>query len=187
MTMNKTTRLLVSALIIASAAVAMGQEPKKYDMTSTRTFDAPIERVWQAWTDAKLVMQWWGPKGFTCPEAKMDFREGGKSLVCMRFGKQDMYNTWTYTKIQKHKQFEYIFHFVDKDGTQLDPAKLGVPPGVPKEMRHLVSFKPLGGNKTEMTISEFGYTTEAARNISKLGMDQCLDKMADLFKKKTNR
>ena len=50
----------------------------------TRVFDAPRELVWKAWTDPKYVMQWWGPKGFTSPVCKMDFRVGGKFLFCMR-------------------------------------------------------------------------------------------------------
>ena len=68
-----------------------------------RIFDAPRELVWKAWTEPDHVMRWWGPQGFTCPLARLDFREGGRSLVCMRapteFGGQDMYSTWTYTKI----------------------------------------------------------------------------------------
>ena len=55
-----------------------------YNVVVTRTFDAPVERVWQAWSEPQLVMQWWGPTGFTCPKADLDFREGGTSLVCMR-------------------------------------------------------------------------------------------------------
>ena len=53
-------------------------------MTITRVFDAPRELVWKAWTDPKYIMQWWGPKGFTAPVCKMDFRIGGKLLCCMR-------------------------------------------------------------------------------------------------------
>ena len=53
-------------------------------MVVTRVFDAPRELVWKAWTDPKYVMQWWGPKGFTAPVCKMDFRVGGKFLCCMR-------------------------------------------------------------------------------------------------------
>jgi uncharacterized protein YndB with AHSA1/START domain len=173
---------VLSTLILFTVA----QGAKTFDMSLVRTFDAPVEKVWQAWSDSKLVMQWWGPKGFTCPVAKMDFREGGKSLVCMRFGKQDMYSTWTYTKIEKYKRLEYLFHFSDKDGKQMDPATLSVPKGVPKEVPHVVVFKSLGTNKTEINFTEHGYTTEAARNISKLGMEQCLDKMAALFKEKSN-
>jgi uncharacterized protein YndB with AHSA1/START domain len=66
-------------------------------------FSAPIELVWKAWTDPEYVMRWWGPDYFTSPSAKIDFREGGTSLVCMRapvdFGGQDMYSTWVYQKI----------------------------------------------------------------------------------------
>jgi hypothetical protein len=32
-----------------------------------------------------------------------------------------------------------------------------------------------------MTVTEHGYTTEEARDLSKAGMEQCLDKMAAMF------
>ena len=35
------------------------------EFTFGRTFDAPRERVWRAWTDAEALAQWWGPKGVT--------------------------------------------------------------------------------------------------------------------------
>src|SRR5882724_6733719 len=53
-------------------------------MVVTRVFDAPRALVWEAWTNPKYVMQWWGPKGFTAPFCEMDFRVGGKFLCCMR-------------------------------------------------------------------------------------------------------
>src|SRR5215217_4010218 len=72
----------------------------KRDLVVNRVFDAPIEQVWHAWTDPEHVMSWWGPTGFTSPIARMDFREGGTSLVCMRSPERhDLYNTWTYREI----------------------------------------------------------------------------------------
>ena len=50
----------------------------------TRLFDAPRERVWRAWTDPAMMCQWWGPQGFTCPEASMDLRAGGAYRLVMR-------------------------------------------------------------------------------------------------------
>jgi uncharacterized protein YndB with AHSA1/START domain len=35
------------------------------EITITRIFDAPRELIFQAWTEAKHLEQWWGPKGFT--------------------------------------------------------------------------------------------------------------------------
>ena len=32
-------------------------------MVVTRVFDAPRALVWEAWTNPKYVMQWWGPRG----------------------------------------------------------------------------------------------------------------------------
>ena len=52
----------------------MTTEPKKRDVGVTRIFDAPVEQVWKAWSDPEYVMQWWGPTGFICCLAEMDFR-----------------------------------------------------------------------------------------------------------------
>ena len=162
------------------------QPATSLDVVVTRVFDAPVEEVWKAWVDAEKVMRWWGPTGFTSPVARIDFRVGGKSLVCMRapkeFGGQDMYNTWTYQKITPYESIEFIFHFSDKDGNKVDPASMGVPPGVPAEVPHVITFKRLGDRKTEMTVRESGYSSEQGVAISKAGLEQCLDKMALLFK-----
>ena len=151
-------------------------------MIMTRTFDAPVAEVWKHWSESEKVMKWWGPKGFTSPLAKMDFREGGVSLVCMRapkeFGGGDMYNTWTYKKIVPHERIEFTLNFTDKDGNKLDPAQMGLPAGIPKEIPHVITFKSLGENKTEMTVTEYGYTTDQAVETSKAGLKECLDKMA---------
>ena len=167
---------------------------KQRDLVVTRAFGAPVELVWKAWSDPEQVMRWWGPEGFTSPSAEMDFREGGTSLVCMRapkeYGGQDMYNTWTYRKIDPHTLIEFILNFTDKDGTKLDPAKMGMPPGIPHEVRHVITFKAVGdpltglrAGRTEMTVTEYGYTLDQAHDVSKAGLEQCLDKMAASFAK----
>lgn len=162
------------------------QSVEKKNVFVTRVFDAPVEQVWKAWSDPEYVKQWWGPKGFTCPVARMDFREGGASLVCMRapqeYGGQDMYSTWTYTKLIPNERIEYTFNFADKEGHKLTPAHAGIPAGVPEDGHHMVTFKALGNNRTEMTMTEHGYTTAQAHDISKAGLEQCLDKMAASLK-----
>jgi uncharacterized protein YndB with AHSA1/START domain len=155
------------------------------NLVVTRIFDAPIEKVWKAWTDPGYVMRWWGPKGFTSPLAIMDFREDGTSLVCMRapkeYGGQDLYNTWTYQKIVPLQRIEFILNFSDKDGGKLDPAKMGMPAGIPKDVPHVITFRTAGDTRTEMTVTEYGYTSDQAHDISKAGLEQCLDKMAVIF------
>lgn len=48
-----------------------------------RTFDAPRERVWAAWTDPARLARWWGPEEFTCAHCEMDVRPGGAWRTCM--------------------------------------------------------------------------------------------------------
>jgi uncharacterized protein YndB with AHSA1/START domain len=47
------------------------------EIVITRTVDAPRELVWQAWTDPRHVVHWWGPVGFTTTIERMDVRPGG--------------------------------------------------------------------------------------------------------------
>jgi len=157
---------------------------KTRDLVVTRVFAAPVDLVWKAWTDPEYVMRWWGPDHFTSPSAKMDFREGGTSLVCMRapedFGGQDMYSTWVYQKIVQLERIEFIQNLADKDGNLIDPLKIGMPPDFPHDTLTVVIFQDLGNGKTEMTVTEYNMPaadTEMGKN-AELGLNQSLDKMA---------
>ena len=156
---------------------------KKKDLIVTRVFDAPVDLVWKAWTDPEQVMRWWGPESFTSPVARIDFREGGTSLVCMRSPEgQDFYNIWEYRKIVPMELIEFIQNFADKDGKKADPAAHGLPTDFPQDVRTTVTFKAKGDNKTEMTVTEYGYMSDQMFDLSRAGLEQCLDKMAESLK-----
>ena len=172
-------------LEFAQGEATMTETMQKHDLVITRVFDAPIELVWRAWTEPEHVMQWWGPTYFTCPSAEIDFREGGTSLVCMRapkeFGGQDMYSTWAYIKIVPLERIEYIHNLADKDGNKVDPVDMGLPADFPQDQRHVVTFKALSDNRTELTVTEYSWTVGHMMEMSQMGMEQCLDKMVASF------
>ncbi len=58
------------------------------ELTIVRTFDAPRERVWEAWTDAELVKKWWGPRGVTNPTCRWDAWQNGRINIVMLAGKE---------------------------------------------------------------------------------------------------
>jgi len=62
----------------ASASVIADRE-----LTITRVFDAPRELVFEAWTDPKHLVHWWGPNGFTTTIQEMDVRPGGTWRLVM--------------------------------------------------------------------------------------------------------
>jgi len=190
--MAKSSGAILAGLIMVGA-VALGansqpegikfvtqnnQKSETKDLVVTRTFDASVAEVWKYWAESEGVKKWWGPTGFTAPLARMDFREGGTSLVCMRAPNgQDFYNTWTYRKIEPLKRIEFILGWADKDGQKIDPVTMGLPPDIPQEVRHVVTFREVEG-KTELTVTEYGYKSDQTLDLSKQGLEQCLDKMA---------
>jgi uncharacterized protein YndB with AHSA1/START domain len=48
------------------------------DLTFERTFDAPRDLVWRAFTDPELIPRWWGKHGTTTTVVEMDVRPGGR-------------------------------------------------------------------------------------------------------------
>jgi hypothetical protein len=81
---------------------------------------------------------------------------------------------------------EFVLNFTDQYGNKLDLATTGMPPGIPKEVPHVITFVTLQNGHTEITVTEYGYTTRQVHNISKMGLEQCLDKMEDSFKNRFN-
>jgi len=65
-------------------ATAEATKLSEREITITRVFDAPRALVFEAWTDAAQLAQWWGPKGFTNPVCEIDVRVGGAIRVHMR-------------------------------------------------------------------------------------------------------
>ena len=53
------------------------------DLALVRSFDAPRDLVFKAWTDPEHLAKWWGPKGFTTTLKKWETRPGGAILLDM--------------------------------------------------------------------------------------------------------
>ncbi len=154
---------------------------RREDLVITRIIDAPIELVWKAWTDPKHVTRWWGPKYYTSPNCKIDLREGGKYVFCMRApqdqGGRDSYTAGVYKKIVPMERLEFTQSLADKDGNPIDPAQAGMPPDFPKEIRTQVLFRAKG-KMTELVITEYDWPVSQMSVYSYAGMQQSIDKLA---------
>ena len=159
-------------------------EPKIKPFVISRVFDAPRDRVWQAWTEVERLKQWFSPKGFTRIAAKMDFCVGGIYHYGMRTPTgQEIWGRFLYREIVKPERLVWINSFSDKDGgLTTHPMN----PACPREMLTTLSFKALGG-KTEVTIdwipvegsteSEFG-TFDKGRDSMQMGWTGTLDQFS---------
>ena len=82
-----------------------------------RTFDAPRERVFRAYTDPQELAQWWGPEGWTTETHAHDLRPGGLWHYCMRG--PDGTESWgksTYHEVTPPARFVYSDAFSDVEG-----------------------------------------------------------------------
>ncbi|QES93744.1 SRPBCC domain-containing protein [Empedobacter brevis] len=87
-----------------------------------REFNAPLELVWQAWTKAELLDQWWGPEPWRAETKTMEFHEGGFWLYAMVSPEGEKHYAKTnFISIQNEKYFSSKGGFCDENGT-INPA-----------------------------------------------------------------
>lgn len=136
----------------------------------TRTFEAPLELLWQAWTIPEHFMQWYGPKDFTAPTCEIDLREGGKHLWSMQSpdGKQ-MFFTGVYKEVSPMDRLVFTDSMSDADGNVM-----GMGEGMPESMDVTVTFDHADG-KTTVTVSHVGYGDGA--KYASTGWEQAFDKL----------
>lgn len=150
----------------------------------TKTFNAPVGMVWQVWVNPELVKRWWGPKHFTSPVAKIDFRVGGISLVSMKapkaMGGQEFYSVWEYVEIIPLQSIEFIQSLADEHGHKINPVAVGMPSDFPVDIKTVVTFKEIAPGKTEMTVTEYAEFGTIS-NFAQIGLEQSMEKMLAIF------
>ena len=78
------------------------------ELKLTRIFDAPVDLVWDAWTDPNKVARWWGPRGFSITTKSKELRAGGKWIYTMHGPDGvDYPNIATYLVVEPLKRLEY--------------------------------------------------------------------------------
>lgn len=142
-----------------------------------RTFDAPRQLVFKAWTDPELISRWWGPTGFTTPVSELEARKGGKLYIVMH-GPKDSDFDLDLPMRGVFQEFDPPSRLVFTNEA-LHDAK-----GEPQlATLCTVTFAALG-EKTEMTLElELLKSTPASATAwagAEMGWNQSLDKLVDL-------
>jgi uncharacterized protein YndB with AHSA1/START domain len=142
------------------------------------SFDAPVDLVWQMWTDVEHFRAWYGPAGATIAEAELDVRVGGTRRVCMEMttphGRMQMWFTGEYREIVEHKRLVYTESMTDEQGNVLPPSDMGMPASHPATTEVRVELEDMGGH-TKMVLTHTGIATESP---GAAGWAVALDKLA---------
>jgi uncharacterized protein YndB with AHSA1/START domain len=150
----------------------MDARNKSSEIRITRIYDAPVNIVWDAWTDPQQVAQWWGPRGFTLTTHSKDLRPGGGWHYTMHGPDGvDYPNKTKYLEIENHSKLVYD-HGANDDRPPL--------------FRVTVLFSEVGG-KTRMEMTMALPTPEAAEEtrtiIRKAGGNSTWDRLAEYLEK----
>ena len=82
----------------------------------TREFDADLSLVWDAFTKAEILDQWWAPKPLTSKTKVMDFEVGGRRFYSMVWPEgQEHWGVKKYTLINPQTDIKWLSSFTDKD------------------------------------------------------------------------
>ena len=134
-----------------------------------RVLDAPRSLVFAAWIDEKQAARWWGPKGFTTVANKMDVRVGGEWRRRLRSPEgAEHHSHGFYREIVEPERLVFTFSW----------DQGGVPGHGPETLVTLI-FADLGGDRTELTLSQESFGTSAARDDHHRGWAGCLDRFVE--------
>ncbi|MCT9819401.1 SRPBCC family protein [Microbacterium sp. W1N] len=95
-------------------------DPEKLTMTLEAVFDAPVERLWRAFTQPSQLERFWGPPGWPSTFTAFDFTVGGHAKYHMTSPTGDVSRGgWEFTRIDAPASFEVLDSFVDEDGAPI--------------------------------------------------------------------
>ncbi len=162
---------------LTNSAVAM--EPAQgYEISITRTFDAPRELVWKAWTDPRMAKEWMGPRGFTTTEFTTSSKPGGHwhlTMVGERPGSDRLVTLGqggTVLEMRPPELLKYTFGWDSRASVGLDDG--------PKENVITVRFEERGG-KTVMHFHQAPFATESERDGHNGGWNSAFDCFAEFM------
>ena len=148
----------------------------------TRLFDAQLALVWKAWTEPEHLMKWWGPKNFTSPVCKMDFRVGGTYHWCMQSPEgQKFWTTGEFREIVPLERIVYSDSFADEKGNAVPASYYGMAGEWEMVGVVTVTFKEVNG-KTTMTLTHVGLPSAEMEEMTSAGWNESFDKLAASLK-----
>jgi uncharacterized protein YndB with AHSA1/START domain len=135
----------------------------------TRLIDALPEDVFRAWTDPEQLRKWWGPGAFTCPEAEVDLRPGGRYRLAMQPESGEPFVVaGTYREVEPPARLLYTWRW------ETGPAADG------SESLVQVEFNPRG-EQTELVLTHTNFPASHGPAPYRMGWEGGLDKLEALF------
>lgn len=118
------------------------------------TFNASIEKVFQAWTDPEKLMKWYAPDGCTIRFKELNIKNGGTFHSCIsnpQFG--DCWCIGEYREIVPNSKLVFTMINSDENGNQINPVDIGMDSDWPGETLVTVTLTEENG-KTKLQLRQ---------------------------------
>ena len=133
-----------------------------------RVFKAPPEQVFAAWTDPKILAEWWGPESFHTPEYVMDVREGGAWRTVMRNKSGEAHiASGVYREITPPRRLVMTWGWQQPDGTRGHETEIAL------------SFEPVAEG-TRLRLVQRVFASSDQRDNHRMGWHSSLNKLEEL-------
>jgi len=143
------------------------------ELVLTRFINAPREKLYRAWTDPELLLQWFAPKPWTTSKVEIDVRPGGTNLVVMRSPEGDEYpNRGIYLEVVENERI-----------VTTDAYTIAWEPSEKPFMTLILTFEE-EGDGTRYTARALHWTVADREEHEKMGFHegwgQCADQLEEL-------
>ncbi|MFN2134656.1 MAG: SRPBCC domain-containing protein [Candidatus Promineifilaceae bacterium] len=148
-------------------------------LTITRLFDAPVARVWHAWTDPQQIEAWFGPEGFQTRVDLQELKVGGRYIYVMIGPDGTEYpSEGAFLEIVPQEKIVAT----DEFGENFEPPD---PVELPSGMVTTTLFEDVNG-RTKVTIQIAHPTLDDKRKHEEMGViagwESTLDNLAGLLR-----
>ena len=139
----------------------------------SRTFAAPMNVMYQCWTEPGEYARWVGPKGSKTDFIHFDFRPGGRSHYKTTSGDTVSFGVSAYIAMEANTRIEWLNSFADENGNAIKPPFSA---DWPLYVHTVVTFTPLSDAETTVQIQwlpfEANAVEEAVFDAARDGMTQ---------------
>ncbi len=146
---------------------------QSHTLSLTRDFNAPREKVFQAWTDPEILMKWFGPKGVTTESAQIDLTVGGKYQFTLRLPDgQIATHQGEYREIDPPNKL--VFSGI-LDGQGCEGSA-----GLYAETVITIEFQDMGSS-TRLTLTHDFLPTEESKESHSFGWNGSFERLAEVL------
>lgn len=146
---------------------------QSYTLSLTRDFNAPREKVFQAWTDPEILVKWFGPQGVTTESAQIDLTVGGKYQFTLRLPDgQIATHQGEYREIDPPNRLVFT-GILDGQGCEGSA-------GLYAETVITIEFQDMG-SATRLILTHDFLPSEASKESHSFGWNGSFDRLAEIL------